>query len=78
MSTIPPLQTGLQGIQRGMQNLQKNAAKIASADQMSNPDAADLAGPLVDMIQNRLQVEASVKVVQTVSDTIGSLLDVKA
>ena len=29
------------------------------------------------MIQNRGPIEASVTVVQTVSDTIGSLLDVK-
>jgi hypothetical protein len=70
------LQTGHHGIQRGMQNLRKNAAQ--SADQISNPDAADPAGLLIDMSQSRLQVEASAKVAQTVSDTIDFLLYVEA
>ena len=78
MNTVPALQTGPQNTQRAMQNLLKKTTKVASVDQMSNPDATHLAGPLVDMIHNCQPVETSVQVVQTVGDTFDSLPHVKA
>ena len=58
--------------------MDKNAAKIASADAFNSQRAVDFAQPLVDMQINRLQVEVSAKVMKTVDDTIGSLLDIVA
>lgn len=78
MSDLPALQNALRGIQRGLEGVNKNASQIASAKQMDAENPADEAKPLVEMLENRNQVEASAKVVKTVSDTIGTLIDTKA
>jgi len=72
MSTIPALQSGISGIQSGMQSLNRNASKIA------NSGGSDLTEPLVNMMLDKQQVEASAKVVETSSSMIGSILDIKA
>lgn len=72
MSSLPALNSSLQGIQQGLHGLKKNASSIAGGDPGS------VAEPLVGMIENRLQVQASAKVAQTVSDTLGTLLDTMA
>lgn len=73
------LSSGLQGMQRGFDSMRQSADQIAKADK---PDqAGDFAKPLVNLVADRAQIEASVKVVQAadaMSKTIGSLLDVKA
>ncbi|MEJ2345232.1 MAG: hypothetical protein P8076_03805 [Gammaproteobacteria bacterium] len=78
MSDLPALQSALLGIQRGLEGVNKNASQIASAKQMDAENPADEAKPLVEMLENRNQVEASAKVLKTVSDTIGTLIDTKA
>lgn len=80
MSTISALQYGVLGIQRGLQALKGDAAKIASKDAMESSQAADanIVGPLVHLTQDKLQVAASAKVIQRVDEAIGSLLDEKA
>ncbi len=60
------------GIQRGMQGLDRNADEIAKA---STGEGGDITQPLVDSHINQLQAEASVKMVKTIDETIGSLLD---
>ncbi len=73
------LSSGLQGVQRGFDSMRQSADQIAKADK---PDqAGDFAKPLVNLVADRAQIEASVKVAQAadaMSKTIGSLLDVKA
>lgn len=69
------LGTAITGIRRGMEGLDRNAAEVAQA---SKGNGDDIAAPLVDSKVNRLQVEASVSMVKTLDETIGSLLDVKA
>lgn len=78
MSNISALNNGMAGIQRGMAMADKSAAKIASAENSASGNPADVAEPLVDLMIARLQVEASAKVVETVSETIGSIIDIKA
>jgi hypothetical protein len=75
MSTVSALGSALQGIQTGLRNLDRDAAKIASAEQFTNESAADLAEPLVNLTLDRLQVQLSAKVMKTVDQTIGTLLD---
>ncbi len=71
--------TALQGIQRGYQGIRRSAAEIASASQMrSTGPSKDLTRSLVEMKQHSLHTQASVKVLQTEADLIGTLLDVKA
>ena len=78
MAITPASGQALAGIQRGMQGLERNAAEIASADRMNGEPVHGVAEPLVEQIQNAAQVEASVKVLKTENDMLGSLLDVKA
>lgn len=72
------INSSLQGIQRGMQGLSKNAAQIASKDFMENQGAEGLATVAVEMLENRNQVEASAKALQIIQETIGTILDIKA
>jgi hypothetical protein len=65
------------GIQTGLTNMGKGAAKIASADAFKS-QAAHITQLLVDLHNNRLQVEALAKVMTSVDATLGSLLDVIA
>lgn len=74
MSTIPAFQSGLAGIQTGLQSLNRNAAKIASADTLSGGDITE---PLVNMIRDELQVKASAKVIEASSNVVSSILDIK-
>ena len=78
MPITPASGHALNGIQRGMEGLQRSAVEIASADRMNGEDVRSVAEPLVEQIQHATQVEASVKVLKTENDMLGSLLDVKA
>lgn len=75
MTTITAFQSGLSGIKSGLQSLNANAAKIASAGSLESSD--DITLPLVNMISDKQQVQASAKVIQASSDMIGSILDIK-
>ena len=68
----------LAGIQRGLHGARENAASIAGADQMNGRDPAGLVDPLVGLIENRLQVQASAKAMKAADEMIGSLFDDKA
>ncbi len=72
--------SALQGIQRGLQGIRRNAGEIASARQMrgTTADTVDLTRALVEMKQTSYQTTASVKVLRTADQMIGTLLDVKA
>ena len=78
MQISAALGNALNGIQKGLTGVDKNAARIASADAFNSPNPADVAQSLVDMQSNRLQIEASAKVVKTLDETLGTLLDVVA
>ena len=78
MSGISGINSSLQGIQRGMQGLSKNAAQIASKDFMEDQGVEGLARITVEMIENKTQVQASAKALQIIQETIGTILDIKA
>ena len=78
MQITSALSNALHGIQKGLTGMDKNAVKIASADSFKSQNPTDIARPLVDMQTDRLQVEVSAKVMKTVDETIGNLLDVVA
>ena len=78
MSSIPALSSGVMGIQKGLDSLNRDAAQIASAGQFKNESSTDLAKSLTNLTLDKLQVAASAKVVKTAGDTIGTLLDVIA
>ncbi len=68
--------SSLLGIQRGLQGLEKNAAEVAQASKSTEQGVP--VNALVEGTVNRLQVEANVDMIQTIDETIGSLLDEKA
>ncbi len=72
------LSHAISGIQHGLGSVRQHATEIASADQLGAGDPDSLADPLVGLIQDRLQVSASAKVLKAADDMIGSLLDAKA
>lgn len=83
--SIPALNAGLRGIQLGMNNMRRDASAVAQAINTTTPENAhterplkDVASSLVNLKIDTLQVKSSAKVVETVHDMIGSLLDVKA
>jgi hypothetical protein len=78
MPITPASGQALTGIQRGLEGLQRNAAEIAGGGRMDGEGQRSVSEPLVEQIRNAAQVEASVKVLQTENDMLGSLLDVKA
>jgi hypothetical protein len=77
-SNIPSALTSAQlGIRRGLSGLDRDAQVVAGGDVAS--DATDaVTGALIDSLQQRLLVEASARMLATVDQTLGSLVDVKA
>jgi len=78
MSIIQPLNSAATGIIRGLEGIKRNAAEIASADQMNGTANKDLTTPLVEIKHHQFQVEAAAKMVKTTDEMIGSLIDVIA
>ncbi len=77
-STISATNLGLQGIQKGMDGLRKNAHNIANQNNDTSQAKPALEDSLVNMKLDKLQVQASTKVIETSSEMIGSLIDIKA
>jgi flagellar hook-associated protein FlgK len=78
MNIINALSTGILGIQRGLAQAQQSASTIASTDSMTSDHAVDLAEPMVNLMQARNQVEASARVVETIDEMLGTVIDVMA
>ena len=64
------------GIQTGMAKMTKNAAVLASKEAIEDPSIH--IKEAVDMKMNQYQVLASGKVIETVDEMLGSLLDEKS
>ncbi len=92
MSGISALNSGLNGIHQGMKRLREDAHEIAKANihdrpqgaagatdaQPSDQNLADIAKPLVGLLEDRTQVAISAKVVKTADEVLGTLLDIEA
>ncbi|MCW8932530.1 MAG: flagellar biosynthesis protein FlgE [Gammaproteobacteria bacterium] len=76
MSDVSILGIARTGMQTGLDGMKKNAISIASKDAMQTQNSP--VNDIVDMKVNKYQVLASGKVVETVDEMLGSLLDVKA
>ncbi len=79
MSEISAVNASLLGIQKGLSGMRKNASDIAKAGtQESGLSAEQLTRSIVGLKEDELQVKASAKVLKTVNETLGSLIDDKA
>lgn len=70
------LQTGIQGVQNGVQGMERAASEIVSATTKSG--ASDIVEPVMDLKLYELSVEASAQVVKTADELLGTLLDTMA
>ncbi len=80
---ISALNTGINGINQGLNNMRRNASTIAQAvnngiSEGAVKPPAEVTSALLNLKQDALQIQASTKVVETVHKMIGSLLDVTA
>lgn len=73
--SIPALNAGMQGITTGLSNLRRDANEIAQAVNGDADNLTDLADSLVNLKFDQAQVRSSAKVVETVHDLLGHLLD---
>lgn len=79
MGVLAVQNEAIQGIQRGLDGMRRNASQIASADQLNRAgQETDLAGALVEMQQNKVQVQASAEVVSAMDEVLGTLIDIRA
>jgi len=79
MGVLAVQNEAVQGIQRGLDGMRRNASQIASADQLNRAgQETDLAGAMVEMQQNRVQVQASAEVVSAMDEVLGTLIDIRA
>jgi hypothetical protein len=76
VSGIPSaFQSAQSGIRRGLAGLDQDAQVVAGG---VSGDVGALTGALVDALQQRVAVEASARMLSTVDQTMGTLIDVKA
>jgi hypothetical protein len=68
-------QSAQTGIRRGVAGIDQDAQAVASG---RSGDVDGLAGALVDALQQRVLVEANARMLSTVDQTLGTLIDVKA
>ena len=75
------LNTGVQGFQDATTRANKAASEIASQTVTNSAEESinqnDLTTSLVDLKVAELDAKANVKVIQTASDLLGTLLDIK-
>ena len=72
------MNAGVAGVQRGYDQLNRSAEQITKANvppEQGGPD--ELATPIVEQMLGKIQVQASAKVIETASDTLGTLIDIK-
>ena len=79
MGALSVQNSALQGIQRGLDGIRKNASEIASAEQLSQAgQETNLESSLVDLKENQVQVQASAKVVSALDEVLGSIINTTA
>ena len=78
MQITSALNNALYGIKKGLSEMDKTAAQIASRSAFHSQNPVDFAQPLVELQGSRIQVELSAMAMKSVDETIGSLLDAAA
>ncbi len=74
------LQTGLQGIERGVEGVERSATEIVRGGAVDGPAGSnsDVVEAVVDLKLYERSIEASAQVVRTADEVLGSLLDTMA
>ncbi len=77
MTVTSGMNTALAGVNKGLREMMAYAGKIASTGASVASEPTELAEAVVGMKRSQLQVAASVKVVETFDQVLGTLLDEK-
>lgn len=75
------LQSGVEGVQRANEGLEKAASEIVRAGSVDGPAGSTNSGviePIVDLKLYERSIEASAQVVKTADEVLGTLLDTLA
>ena len=67
---------GVMGVQKGLGTLNKASAQIARVGVSEDP-TRDITKGAVGLMQGKLQVQASAKVLETANKTLGSIIDIE-
>ena len=73
-----PLDSALQGMQKGMRDVEESAATIASAEQAHAAGSEGLTRALVDLHVAKNNFEASAQVVRATDEMLGTIIDTLA
>ncbi|MCV6611308.1 MAG: hypothetical protein OIF55_11105 [Amphritea sp.] len=80
MNISSALNSGVLGINRGLDGAQKAASDIAGAGKTDTPEEVtgrDVNEALTDLVVEKNAAAASTKVVQSAEETLGALIDVR-
>ena len=78
MTGIGLIQIGNAGVQAGMEQAQRAAVDISRVGTTSEPaksEIASLSESSVDLLEAKLQTQASARVMQTGNEMVGSIID---
>ncbi|WP_432472180.1 hypothetical protein [Amphritea sp. HPY] len=81
MNVTSALSSGLLGLNRGLDGVQKAASDIAGSGKSDTPEQAtgkDVNQALTELVVEKNAVAASAKVVQSAEETLGTLIDTRA
>lgn len=80
MNINSALNTGLEGVQKGIAGADEAARKIVQSSSVDSPseNATSVVEPIVDLKLYERTVEASSQVVKTADDVLGTLIDTLA
>lgn len=79
MNVNTALSAGLQGIQQGINGVEKAAVEIVKAGSVDGPRGSnDVVKPILDLKLYERSIEASAQVVKTADEVLGTLLDTLA
>ena len=67
---------GLMGVQKGWDTINKSSAQIAKVGTSGDP-GRDITTGSIGLMQGKLQVQASAKVLETANKTLGSIIDIE-
>ena len=67
---------GVAGIQKGLNTVSRASAQIAQVGESADP-MKELTESAVSLLQGKLQVQASAKVLETANKTMGSIIDIE-
>jgi hypothetical protein len=78
MNINTTIQTGLQGVQQGIDGVDRAATDIVRAGTVDSVEGGEVVEPIIELRLYERSVQASAQVVRTADEVLGTLLDTLA